>query len=117
LHALYPIAAIPYLAQIEGEDALLFVAICIDKPNHLQTRLDTRPAHLDYLSSLKSRLKLAGPFLGADHQTSIGSLLIYDVADEKEARTCADNDPFAEAGLFASVDIKPWRQGFGAPLA
>ena len=26
-------------------------------------------------------------------------------------------DPFAKAGLFASVDIKPWRQGVGVPLA
>jgi uncharacterized protein len=95
---------------------LLFVAICLDKPNHLQARLDNRPTHLDYLASLKSKLKIAGPFLAADNQTPIGSMLIYDVADEKEARSLADNDPFAKAGLFATIDVKPWRQGFGPPI-
>ena len=96
---------------------MLFVATCFDKPGHLQTRLDARPAHLGYLASLKSKLKLAGPFLGPDGQTPIGSMLIYDVADDAEARALLDDDPFAKAGLFASMDVTAWRQGFGAPLA
>jgi uncharacterized protein len=95
---------------------VLFVAICLDKPNNLQARLDNRPTHLDYLASLKTKLKIAGPFLAADNQTPIGSMLIYDTADEKEARSLADNDPFAKAGVFASIDIKPWRQGFGPSI-
>jgi uncharacterized protein YciI len=96
---------------------LFFVAICIDKPGHLQVRLDNRPTHLDYLNGLKSKLKIAGALLGEDNQTPVGSMLIYDVADEKEARALAENDPFAKIGLFASVDVKAWRQGVGAPLA
>jgi uncharacterized protein YciI len=95
---------------------VLFVAICIDKPNNLQARLDNRPTHLDYLASLKAKLKIAGPFLAADNQTPIGSLLIYDAADANEARSLADNDPFSKAGVFASVEIKAWRQGFGPPI-
>lgn len=31
---------------------MLFALLCNDKPDHLQVRLDTRPAHLDYLKSL-----------------------------------------------------------------
>ena len=95
---------------------MLFVAICLDKPDHLQTRLDNRPVHLAYLNGLKERLKVAGALLGRDSQTPIGSMLIYDCADEAEARALAAGDPFAKAGLFASVDVKAWRQGVGAPL-
>jgi uncharacterized protein YciI len=95
---------------------MLFVATCWDKPGHLQTRLDIRAAHLAYLATVKESLKLAGPFLAADNQTAIGSLFIYEAADEAAARALVDNDPFAKAALFASVEIKAWRQGAGAPL-
>jgi uncharacterized protein YciI len=93
-----------------------FVIIGWDKPNHVQVRLDARPAHLAYLATVKEQLKLAGPFLAADNQTAIGSLMIYECADENEARAIMDNDPFFKAGLFASLEIKPWRQGAGTSL-
>jgi uncharacterized protein len=93
-----------------------FVITCWDKPGHAQMRLDTRPAHLAYLATVKEQLKLAGPFLAGDNQTAIGSLMIYECADAGEARAIMDNDPFSKAGLFASVEVKPWRQGAGTPL-
>jgi hypothetical protein len=96
---------------------MFFVATCLDKPDHLQVRLDNRPVHLAYLNGLKAKLKVGGALLGADNQTPIGSMLIFDVADSAEARALVDDDPFAKAGLFASVDVKAWRQGVGAPLA
>jgi uncharacterized protein YciI len=101
----------------EQEPSMYFVATCLDKPGHVQTRLDTRPVHLDYLNGLKEKLKVAGALLGPDAQTPVGSMLIFECADEAEARGLVAGDPFAKAGLFASVDIKPWRQGAGAPLA
>ena len=96
---------------------MFFAAICTDKPDHLQKRLENRPQHLAYLGSLKEKLKVAGALLGPDNQTPVGSLMIYDVADEKEAQAIAAADPFTQAGLFATVEVKAWRQGFGAPLA
>ena len=96
---------------------MLFVANCLDKPGHLATRIDNRPTHLAYLAGLKQRLKIAGALLGPDARTPVGSMLIFDCADEAEARALVADDPFAMAGLFASVDIKAWRQGAGAPLA
>jgi uncharacterized protein len=95
---------------------MLFVATCLDKPGHLQTRIDNRPVHLTYLNSLKERLRAAGALLGPDGQTPVGSMLIYNCADEAEARVLVSDDPFAKAGLFRSVDVKAWRQGVGAPL-
>jgi uncharacterized protein len=95
---------------------MLFVATCLDKPGHSQTRTDNRPVHLDYLDSLKERLRAAGALLGPDGQTPVGSMLIYNCADEGQARAMVEGDPFAKAGLFASVDVRAWRQGAGAPL-
>jgi uncharacterized protein YciI len=96
---------------------MLFVVTAWDKPGHVQLRLDTRPDHLAYLGKIKDALKLAGPFLADDNQTAIGSLLIYDCVDEAAARAVIENDPFSKAGLFASVEVKPWRQGAGTPIA
>jgi uncharacterized protein len=86
---------------------MLFAFICTDKPGHLQTRLDNRPAHLAWLESLGAATKAAGPFLGADGKPS-GSLLIMAADDLDAARALAGEDPYAKAGLFASVDIRPW---------
>jgi uncharacterized protein YciI len=95
---------------------MLFVVTCMDKPGSLQSRLDARPDHLAYLAQLKASVKLAGPFLGSDNQTPIGSLLIYECASSDEARSLLENDPFFKTGLFANVEIKAWRQGAGTPL-
>jgi uncharacterized protein YciI len=86
---------------------MLFALICTDKPDHLQLRLDNRPAHVDHLKSLGEALKGAGPFLDAEEKPN-GSLVIIDVEDRAAAEAVADADPYAKAGLFESVDIRPW---------
>ena len=86
---------------------MLFALICTDKPDHLQVRLDNRPAHLEHLQSLGDGLKGAGPFMGEDEKPN-GSLVIIDVEDKAAAEAFAANDPYAKAGLFQSVDIRPW---------
>ena len=86
---------------------MLFALICTDKPDHLQLRLDTRPAHVDWLSSLGENMKAAGPFLGANGKPT-GSLVIIAADDIEAATVLSAKDPYAIAGLFASVDIRPW---------
>lgn len=93
---------------------MLYALLCNDKPGHLQVRLDTRAAHLDYLNGLGDRLKFAGPFLGDDSKPN-GSLVVIDAADVASAREIAANDPYAKAGLFASVDIRPWNWAIKNP--
>lgn len=93
---------------------MLYALLCNDKPDHLQLRLDTRAAHLDYLNSLGDRLKFAGPFLGDDAKPN-GSLVVIDASDLHNAREMAANDPYAKAGLFASVDIRPWNWAIKNP--
>jgi uncharacterized protein len=95
---------------------MLFALICTDKPNSLQVRLDTRPSHMDFLNGLGDTLKAAGPFLGDDGKPT-GSLVIIKADDMAVAKAIADADPYAKAGLFSAVDIKPWNWVFKNPEA
>jgi uncharacterized protein YciI len=87
---------------------MLYALICTDKPGHLETRLSNRPAHLAYLQSLGDHLKAAGPFLSPDEKPC-GSLVIMEAENLDAVRAVADKDPYALAGLFSSVDIRPWK--------
>lgn len=85
--------------------------ICRDKPGALQTRLDNRAAHLDYIRAT-GVVEMGGPFLDDQGQMT-GSLLVLDVASVDEARTWAASDPYALAGLFDSVTIQEWKKVIG----
>lgn len=91
----------------------LFVLLCEDRDGAADLRQETRPAHLDYLAQKGDRVWLAGPLLGDDGQP-VGSMLIVDAADESAARSFAENDPYAKAGLFSDVKIRPYRIVTGA---
>ena len=87
-----------------------FVLYCVDKADHAQVRADNRPAHLDYLNRHLERLVLAGPLLGDDGTTVLGSLLVIDAADRAAAEAFAAGDPYAKAGLFESVTVKAFKK-------
>jgi uncharacterized protein YciI len=87
---------------------MLFALICTDKPGGLAIRKANRPEHLAYLESLGDTLLFAGPFTEEDGQTMNGSLIVIDAESLRDARAIADGDPFARAGLFESVEIRPW---------
>ena len=90
----------------------LFVIICKDRSGALDARLATRPTHLDYLNQSHG-LKMAGALLG-DDGNPIGSLLIVEAEDLAAAQAQADNDPFTVAGVFESVEVRPWRVAIGS---
>lgn len=87
---------------------MLIALIARDKPGALQTRLDTRDAHVDYLKS-SGVVSQAGPLL-TEAGEMCGSLVVLDVADMDAARDWAANDPYAHAGLFESVELIPWKK-------
>lgn len=87
---------------------MLFALLCTDKPDSVALRMAVRPDHLAYLESLGGALKAAGPFT-TDEGSPTGSLVIIEAADRAAAKAMADSDPYAKAGLFASVEIKPWK--------
>ena len=94
---------------------MLFVALCHDKPDGLSLRLATRDAHVAWLKSLGERTRIAGPFLDDAAEAMCGSIVVIEADDLASARATFAEDPYAEAGLFASVEIRPWRWVVGAP--
>lgn len=88
---------------------MLYAVICRDKPGALQTRLDNRPAHLDYLG--QGGVVFAGPFIEAGQP--VGSLVVIEAESLAAAEAWAAGDPYALAGLFAGVEIREWRKVIG----
>lgn len=87
---------------------MLYAMIAKDAPGALQTRLDTRPLHLEHLKSLGKKLVFAGALLDAAEQPE-GSIVIFEAETLEEAEAMAAADPFVPAGVFASYEVKRWR--------
>ncbi|QJF49695.1 YciI family protein [Roseobacter ponti] len=90
---------------------MLVALIARDKPGALPVRQENRPLHVEYLKSGPA-VQQAGPLLDAAGDMC-GSLIILDVADMDAAEAWAAADPYAKAGLFASVELIPWNRVIG----
>jgi uncharacterized protein len=75
-------------------------------------RMQVRPAHREYLTSLREAGKLvaAGPF--ADET---GALLVYEVADEAELREILAKDPYTAAAVYEIAALNEWQPLFPFP--
>ncbi len=95
---------------------MLYALICNDKADGLQLRMDTRPDHVAYLDGLNDKgfLKIAGPLLD-ENENPHGSLVVIEAANRQEAQKLAYSDPYAKAGLFSSVEIRPFKWTFNNP--
>lgn len=89
----------------------LFAVICRDKPGHLQTRIDTRDAHLGFLRQDDTTVQMAGPLIEEGEMR--GSLIVIDALDLAAAEGWADQDPYKAAGLFSNVEIIEWKKVIG----
>ena len=96
---------------------MLYALICTDKEGGMDLRTETRPAHLEHLKAYSQQIRFAGPFTSEDGAAMIGSLLIVEADSLGEAKAIADADPYAKAGLFSSVDVRPWKWTVGNPDA
>lgn len=88
-----------------------------DVPNSLERRLAVRPAHLERLQALleRGRLLLAGPLPAIDSADAgaagfQGSLIVAEFASLEEARIWAEADPYAAAGVYATLEVYPFRK-------
>ncbi|KZY38261.1 hypothetical protein A3731_27410 [Roseovarius sp. HI0049] len=87
---------------------MLIALIARDKPGALQIRTENREKHLAYIKET-GVVSQAGPLLD-DGGDMCGSLVILDVEDMAAAEGWAENDPYAKAGLFESVELIPWKK-------
>ncbi|MDP7150107.1 MAG: YciI family protein [Paracoccaceae bacterium] len=90
---------------------MLYALVCRDKPNALDLRMANRENHLAYAAGT-GVVVLGGPLLDEDG-AMCGSLLAIEVDDMAAAKAWSDNDPYAKAGLFESVEITAWKKTLG----
>ena len=96
---------------------MLYAIISQDREDSLESRMKTRPAHLERLSALRDegRLVLAGPHPAIDSEDPgpagiSGSLVVAEFASLGEAEAWADADPYMAAGVYSSVIVKPFKK-------
>jgi uncharacterized protein len=63
----------------------------------------------------QGRMLLAGPFPAIESDNPgpagfTGSLIVAEFPSQADAQRWADADPYVAAGVYASVQIKPFRQ-------
>jgi len=100
---------------------MLYIISGQDHPGSLDKRLAARPEHLARLAALQEqgRLLLAGPGPAIDSVDPgsagfTGSLIVAEFPSLEEARNWADADPYVAAGVYAAVEVKPFRKVFPA---
>jgi uncharacterized protein YciI len=96
---------------------MFYAIIAEDMPGSLEKRLAARPAHVARLNALKDegRLLLAGPHPLIDSEDPgpagfSGSLIVAEFASREAAIAWASEDPYALAGVYAKVTVKPFKR-------
>ncbi len=100
---------------------MLYAITGLDTPDSLDKRLSVRPSHLSRLQTLQDegRLILAGPFPAVDSNDPgaagfTGSLIVAEFPTLASAKEWAQADPYVAAGVYAKVEVKPFRKVFPA---
>jgi uncharacterized protein len=98
---------------------MLFVFLLMDRPGAVDLRQQMRPVHKAYLAQVQDRIAFAGPLVADDGPSMVGSLLVIDFPDRAAAHAWLAQEPFVQAGLFASTTVQAfvnlWPQKVGFP--
>ena len=96
---------------------MLYAILGRDVPDSLERRLAVRPVHLERLNAMQAegRLVLAGPLPAIDSSDPgpagcQGSLMIVEFPSLEDAKAWANADPYVAAGVFAAVEVYPFRK-------
>lgn len=80
----------------------------LDRANGGDIRQQHREAHIAYRKGLGGKLLLAGPLLSEDGKP-IGSMVLLEAESLPEAKSIANSDPYAVAGLFDQILIHGYK--------
>jgi uncharacterized protein YciI len=98
---------------------MYYAIISEDVPASLEKRKQARPAHLERLQNLvaQQRILIAGPHPAVDSEDPgeagfAGSLVVAEFDSLEQAKAWAAADPYVEAGVYANVNVKPFKRVF-----
>lgn len=98
---------------------MYYAIIATDAADSLPRRREARPAHIARIQSLadEGRVLIAGPHPAIDSEDPgpagfSGSLVVAEFPSLEAAEAWAAEDPYTTAGVFETIDIKPFKQTF-----
>jgi uncharacterized protein YciI len=98
------------------ENDMYYAILCEDVEDSLPLRQQSRPRHLERIQELVNagRLLAAGPHPAIDTDEPgeagfTGSLIIAEFDSLEQATAWAEDDPYAVAGVFGRVTVKPFK--------
>ena len=98
---------------------MLYAILAEDVADSAPLRKKARPAHLARLKKMvaEGRVVVAGPLPAIDAEDPgeagfTGSLTVAEFESLEEARAWAESDPYADAGVYEKITVKPFKQVF-----
>ncbi len=92
-----------------------FVIYALDIEGGGTIRAENRDAHLAFLrADADVKVCVAGPLL--DNGEMIGSMLIVEASRVETVHDWLQNDPYGQAGLSKSIEIRPYKWVIGHPV-
>lgn len=95
---------------------MLYAVWATDAPGRDSKRARVREAHRARLRAPAShavQVLQAGATLDVEAGRMNGTLLVVQAEDIAAVRAFVEGDPYVAAGVYASVEIRPWRCGLG----
>lgn len=97
---------------------MFFVVLATDAPGAAEKRSEIGPVHRAHLRNPcnhRVKVHLGGPTLTTQGSHTNGTLLIVEADDIAAVSEFVADDPYSQAGVFKSVEIRPWAWTLGAP--
>ena len=98
---------------------MFYAIISVDQEDSLTKRKKVREQHITRLQDLQEqgRLLLAGPHPRIDAEDPeeagfSGSLIVAEFESLAAANEWAEADPYVTAGVYAKVEVKPFKRVF-----
>ncbi|OXR35255.1 YciI family protein [Pseudomonas umsongensis] len=95
-----------------------FAVFATDHPDSLALRQRLRPSHQAHLRGTDAHrvvVRLGGPTLDDAGLAMNGTLLVIEAGSLSEVESFIQDDPYVQAGLFSSIQIRPWHWSLGNP--
>jgi uncharacterized protein len=93
---------------------MLYMIFGLDAPDSAAKRAASRPAHLERVKKMheEGRIAMVGPLPKVDAPSTeggvAGSLIVAEFESLEAARAWIESDPYSKAGVYASVDVRPF---------
>ncbi len=94
---------------------MIYCFICKDGPDAPRLRKEHLEAHLDHIEKVVGSMPVAGPVSDADG-AMCASLIMIDAKSETAAWDIFNQDPYAKARIWSSVEVLPFAPAAGTWL-